>query len=57
MNNKKKLNFPRAFFKVKMGTEVIPPKKGKGAKELNPFNRKAKHKKTTAFDQFDPVVF
>lgn len=55
--NKKKPVLPRAVFKVRMGTEVIAPKKGKGAKEQSPYNRKAKHKKTTVFDKFDPVVF
>ncbi len=57
MPKKAKPKFPRAFFKVPMGTQVIPPKKGKGAKDLSPYNRKSKHKKTTAVDQFDPVVF
>jgi len=57
VNKKPKTKFPRAFFKVKMGTQIIPPKKGAGAKDLNPCNRKAKHKKTTAFEHFDPVVF
>lgn len=57
MTKKQKPKFPRAFFKVPMGTQVISPKKGKGAKDLNPYNRKAKHKKSTALDKFDPVVF
>lgn len=58
MNKKlKKPKFPRAFFKVAMGTQVIPPKKGKGAKDFSPFSRKSKHKKTTANEKFDGVVF
>jgi len=58
MPKKQKPKFPRAFFKVPMGTQVISPKKGKGAKDLSPYSRKAKHKeKSTALDKFDPVVF
>jgi len=45
MPKKAKVKFPRAVFKVKMGTRVITPAKGKGAKDLNPYSRKAKHKK------------
>ncbi|MCM1567648.1 MAG: hypothetical protein NC238_17200 [Dehalobacter sp.] len=57
MNKKPKTKYPRAFFKVKMGTQIIQPRKGAGAKDSNPYNRKAKHKKTIAFEHFDPVVF
>lgn len=57
MKMKQKPKFPRAFFKVPMGTQVIPPKKGKGSKDISSFSRKSKHKKTTALEQFDPVVF
>jgi len=53
----KKPKFPRAFFHVPMGTKVIPPKKGKGSPDLSPYSRKAKHRKTTANDKFDAVVF
>jgi hypothetical protein len=57
MGKKQKPNLPRAYFKVKMGTQVILPKKGKGSKDLSFYNRKAKHKKTTGFNNYDPVVF
>lgn len=53
----KKPKFPRAFFKVPMGTQIIPPKKGKGSKDPSPYNRKSKHKKTTESEKFDSVVF
>lgn len=55
--NIKKPKFPRAYFKVPMGTQIIAPKKGKGSKDLTPYSRKSKHKKTTGNDNFDPVVF
>lgn len=57
MPKKQKPKFPRAFFKVPMGTQVISPKKGKGAKDLSSYGRKSKHKKSTELDKFDPVVF
>jgi hypothetical protein len=56
MKTKKKPKFPRAFFKVPMSTQVIPPKKGKGSKETSPYSRKAKHKKATVFEKLDAVV-
>lgn len=55
--NQKKLRFPRAFFKVPMGTKVILPKKGKGSKDSSPYSRKAKHKRTTANEKLETVVF